>query len=77
MIVHRRREPVVGVTQQTRYPLPTYGSTARSIGPENPYSIDPLHARYWHLADIRLVHCTCLLLGVKRTLAASTFTSDF
>ena len=26
-----------------------------------------LNVRFWHLADIGLVHCTCPLLGVKRT----------
>ena len=25
------------------------------------------NVRYWHKADIRCVHCTCPLLGVKRT----------
>ena len=35
------------------------------------------YVRYWHLADIRYLHCTCPLSGVKRTWASALHMSAF
>ena len=39
--------------------------------------IDCGDVRYWHLADMRLVHCTCPLSGVKRTCRFALHMSAF
>ena len=48
-----------------RRPLTAYNVLASKAA--NLRSATRAHVRYWHKADIALVHRTCPLLGVKRT----------